>query len=58
MTCNWTPSSNDPIAGTCPNCGHIDLIHIHTTHCPLCELEGLIEDLRETIRKLNEISGH
>jgi hypothetical protein len=38
--CRWVPviGSRKPDDMRCPECGHSDLIHIGTDHCPVCEL--------------------
>jgi len=36
--CTWHPQPGQEIGKTCPVCGHSDLVHIGTDHCPVCEL--------------------
>jgi hypothetical protein len=36
--CTWHPAAGRVIGHPCPVCGHSDLVHIGTEHCPVCEL--------------------
>jgi uncharacterized Zn finger protein (UPF0148 family) len=36
--CHWKPLAGHELGHPCPVCGHSDLVHIGTGHCPVCEL--------------------
>jgi hypothetical protein len=36
--CHWKPLAGHELGHPCPVCGHSDLVHIGTEHCPVCEL--------------------
>lgn len=36
--CTWTPPVTWKPGTPCPRCGHSDLVHTGTAHCPVCEL--------------------
>jgi hypothetical protein len=36
--CTWQTPAGWRLGHPCPVCGHSDLVHIGTDHCPVCEL--------------------
>ena len=36
--CTWECPAGWRIGDPCPECGHSDLVHVGTRHCPVCEL--------------------
>lgn len=36
--CEWHAPTGWKLGTLCPECGHSDLVHVGTKHCPVCEL--------------------
>ena len=36
--CTWQAPAGRRIGDPCPECGHSDVVHVGTDHCPVCEL--------------------
>lgn len=39
--CRRAVSPDEPIASLCPDCGHLNAVHVGTTECPVCRLVEL-----------------
>jgi len=53
--CTWKLLAGSRIGSACPACGHSDLGHVGTKHCPVCEL--VWQASPQGRRKLMRIAG-